>query len=101
MHQMDTSLSFKAVKSLSRFCSRLVFRFASRDTIENDVLHFMAEDPYWHSAHNVWSKIKLRGVKSRNAWLKWRIAKAMRDLWKRGLLQRVPSKPRYYRITFA
>lgn len=95
--------------------------------LENEVLHFMAEDPYWHSAHNVSAEIKLKTVapfsatfspadlkdwakikshaaslwhEIRNVWRKWRIEEVMKDLWKRGLLQRVPSKPKYYRIRF-
>jgi hypothetical protein len=98
---MELFLLFNAaVESLGRFCSWLVSRFASNHIIENDVLHFMAEDPYWHSADNVWSKTNREGAKFPNVWRKWRIEEVLRDLWKRGLLERVRSKPKYYRIRF-
>ena len=125
MLQFSMLLFFKPAEYVAKFCCWLVSCFTRN--LENEVLHFMAEDPYWHSPRTVsaelnrktvasfcatfspadfkdWARIKSHAAwawqKIRNVWRAWRIEEAMRDLCRRGLLQKVSSKPTYYRIRF-
>jgi hypothetical protein len=128
MRRLCILVLFKGVECVGRFCSWLVACFALSHGLENEVLRFMAEDPYWHTARNVSAEIRPKTVASfsaafspadlkdwprikahaaslwyeiRDVWRRWMIEEAVKDLWRRGLLQRVPSKPKYYRIRFS
>jgi hypothetical protein len=123
--QFTMLLLFKPAECAAIFCCRLVSCFTRN--LEKEVLRFMAEDPYWHSPRTVsaelnrktvasfcatfspadfrdWARIKSHAVliwkELRSLWRTWRIEEAMRDLCRRGLLQKVSSKPPYYRIRF-
>ncbi len=136
MHPIIIALGFKTVEYLGRFCSWFVSLFTSSIALENEVLDFIAEDPYWHSARSVlteqylktvpdgvgfsvtflpgdlkdWERIKSHATSLRceilNVWRKWRylvpeskVENVMEGLWKRRLLEKLPSEPKSYRIT--